>query len=77
MGIEHSKLDSLQKTYRAAVEDWIYSIRKEESPASEAHSMNEIDQWEKAHFEEDQMRNKVLAAKAKHEDALREKFFGF
>jgi len=32
---------------------------------------------EKAHFEEDEMRNTVKAAKEKYEDALRAKFFGF
>jgi hypothetical protein len=37
----------------------------------------EIDRWEAAHLDEDQMRNSVKAAKAKYEDALRAKFFGF
>jgi hypothetical protein len=37
----------------------------------------DVDQWEHAHFEEDDMRNKVKAAKEEYEDALRAKFFGF
>jgi len=37
----------------------------------------EVDQWEQAHFREDEIRNKVKAAKRQYEDALREKFFGF
>jgi hypothetical protein len=37
----------------------------------------EVDEWEKAHFDEDEMRTTVKAAKAAYEDALREKFFGF
>jgi hypothetical protein len=77
MNSEHSELDSLQAVYKATVEDWVTSIRKEEALASADHSVTEIDQWEQAHFEEDEMRNKVLAAKAKYEDALRTKFFGF
>jgi hypothetical protein len=37
----------------------------------------DVDAWEAAHFEEDDRRSKVKDAKAKYEDALREKFFGF
>ena len=57
---------------------WIASIRKEEALASVAdHSVTEIDQWEQAHFDEEEMRTTVKAAKEKYEDALRTKFFGF
>lgn len=77
MSGEDPELDSLRAAYKAAVEAWIATIRKEESLASANHSMTEIDQWEKAHLEEDQMRDSVKAAKAKYEDALRAKFFGF
>jgi hypothetical protein len=74
---EHPELDNLQATYKAAVEGWISSIRNAEGLASQDHSLVEIDQWEQAHFDEDEMRNKVLAAKVKYEEALRTKFFGF
>ena len=74
---EHLELDQLQSAYKAAVEAWIAAIRNEESLASANHSMIQIDQWEKAHLDEDQMRNSVKAAKASYEDALRAKFFGF
>ena len=77
MSSEHPELDDLQIAYKAAVESWIASIRNEEALASANHSVAEIDQWEKAHFDEDEMRNTVKAAKAKYEDALRAKFFGF
>jgi hypothetical protein len=77
MSTEHPELDELQTSYKAAVEAWISSIRNEEALASANHSMTEIDQWEKAHLDEDEMRNTVKAAKAKYEDALRAKFFGF
>lgn len=77
MGTELPELDQLQTAYRAAVEAWISAIRNEEALASANHSMIEIDQWEKAHLDEDEMRNRVLAAKAQYEDALRTKFFGF
>jgi hypothetical protein len=77
MNDQYPELDSLQSKYKAAVEEWISAIRREESLASVNHSLTEIDQWEKAHFEEDEVRSRVKAAKAEYEDALRTKFFGF
>jgi hypothetical protein len=59
------------------VEEWIAAIRKEEALASVNHSVAEVDQWEAAHFAEDELRSQVKDAKEKYEDALREKFFGF
>jgi hypothetical protein len=67
----------LQANYKNAVEAWIAAIRNEEALASVNHSLAEIDQWEKAHFDEYEMRSKVKAAKVEYEKALREKFFGF
>ena len=77
MSEEHPELDELQNNYKAAVEAWIAAIRKEEALASVNHSVAEVDEWEQAHFEEDELRNRVKESKAKYEDALREKFFGF
>jgi dsRNA-specific ribonuclease len=77
MSGEYPELDEMQAVYKNAVEAWIGAIRKEEALASVNHSVAEIDQWEQAHFEEDELRNTVKEAKAKYEDALREKFFGF
>ncbi|SDS55156.1 hypothetical protein [Bradyrhizobium canariense] len=77
MSEENSNLDDLQARYRSAVENWISAIRKEESLASVNHSVSEIDQWEKAGFDEDEMRKIAKEAKTKYEDALRAKFFGF
>jgi len=77
MSSEHPDLDVLQANYKAAVDSWIATIRKEEALASVNHSLAEVDKWEQAHFEEDEMRSAVKEAKAKYEDALREKFFGF
>jgi hypothetical protein len=77
MSGEHPELDELQSAYKSAVDIWISSIRKEEALASVNHSVADLDQWEKAHFEEEEMRNAVKTAKEKYEDALRAKFFGF
>jgi hypothetical protein len=76
-GSEHPELDDLQATYRAALESWISSIKNEEALASMNHTMIEIDAWEKAHFDEEEVRASVKTAKEKYEDALRAKFFDF
>ena len=49
-------LDALQAAYKQAVETWIGAIREEEALASVAHDIAEIDQWEAAHFREDEIR---------------------
>jgi hypothetical protein len=72
-----AQLDTLQKAYIAAVEQWIGAIKQEEALASVNHTVTEIDKWEGAHFKEDEIRNRVKAAKKSYEDALREKFYGF
>jgi GTP1/Obg family GTP-binding protein len=74
---DHPELDELQAIYRNAVDAWIAAIRKEEALASVNHTVAEVDTWEQAHLDEDEMRSHVKAAKAAYEDALREKFFGF
>jgi hypothetical protein len=70
-------LDQMQNAYKVAVEEWIAAIKKEEALASVNHSIAEVDKWEQAHFEDDEIRSKVKAAKRRYEDALREKFYGF
>jgi hypothetical protein len=77
MDSDNPELDQMQATYKAAVEEWIAAIKHEETLASVNHTIAEVDQWEAAHFAEDDIRSKVKAAKKKYEDALREKFFGF
>ena len=77
MAGEHPELDELQATYKAAVEAWIAAIRKEEALVTVNHSVAEVDKWEQAHFQESDLRDKVLAAKKAYEDALRKKFFNF
>jgi len=77
MDEEHPELDDLQASYKVAVENWISAIRKEEALASVNHSVAEIDRWENASFDEDELRKVAKGEKAKYEDALRRKFFGF
>jgi len=77
MSGEHAELDELQVAYKNLVEVWIAAIRKEEALASVNHDVADVDKWEQAHFEEDELRSAVKDWKSKYEDALREKFFGF
>jgi hypothetical protein len=74
---EHAELDRLQAAYKAANEEWIIKIRAEEALASVDHTLAQVDEWEQAHFRQKDAQEKVEAAKAEYEDALREKFFGF
>ena len=77
MSTDTLELDQMQAAYKTAVDEWIGAIKEEEALASVNHTVAEVDQWEAAHFKEDDMRRKVKAAKKRYEDALREKFFGF
>ncbi len=77
MPVEIAELDKLQSDYKAAVEEWIAAIRKEEALASVNHTVAQIDQWENAASDEDEARDKAKDAKKAYEDALREKFFNF
>jgi hypothetical protein len=73
---ESKDLDELQSAYHATVEKWISAIRQEEALALVNHSVAQVDQWEQAHFQEEELRNKAKAAKKKYEAALRFKLFG-
>lgn len=78
MAIENAQLNKMQGEYKAAVEDWIAAIRKEEVLASAAvHSETAIDLWEGACFAEEEARTKAKDAKKIYEDALRQEFFNF
>jgi hypothetical protein len=77
MAVEISDLDQLQSAYKAAVDNWISTIREEEALASCEHSETEIDAWEAASFLEEDARKKAKQTKKDYEDALRKKFFNF
>ena len=78
MSSEHPELDDLQAAYKSAVDNWISAIRREEALAAAAdHSVAQLDQWEKAHFDEEDARTIAKTAKANYEAGLRAEFFGF
>lgn len=71
------ELDELQAAYKAAVDNWVATIRAEEALASGNHDVAELDQWEAAHFREHKLHREVIYRKRLYEDALRREFFGF
>jgi hypothetical protein len=73
----YPELDQLQAAYKAAVDEWVTAIRAEEALASGNHSIAQLDQWEAAGFREEDLRDKVKAAKAAYENGLRMRFFDF
>ena len=77
MNDDTAELDQMRSEYKTAVEEWIDAIKQEEALASVDHSIAEVDRWEQAHFREEDIRNKVKAAKKRYEDALRLKFYAF
>jgi hypothetical protein len=77
MSTEYPELDRMQRAYKAAVEEWLAAIRKEEALASANHTLAQVDRWEQGHFDEEKARDKAKAAKANYEAALRQKLFNF
>ena len=77
MAEDFPELDRMQKNYKAAVDAWVTAIRHEEILASVNHTVAQIDQWENAAMQEDELRDKAKTAKKEYEEDLREKFFNF
>lgn len=74
---EHAKLSTMLRVYKAAVEEWITAVREEEFLACGDPTLTELDDWEQAHFNEEEARNKAKKAKKDYEDAVRQSLFGF
>ena len=55
----HPELDALQNAYKAALETWIAAIRAEEALVCVNHDVADVDNWEQAHFEEEDARDKA------------------
>jgi hypothetical protein len=67
----------MQSGYKTAVNQWIEAIRAEEALAFAQPTVREEDIWEKAHFKEDEARNKAKQAKKAYEGAIRQNLFQF
>lgn len=71
MPVDTSQLNLLQQAYKAAVDEWIDTIREEEALATSDHSVRAWDRWERAGFREQQAQGKAKAAKEAYVDGLR------
>jgi hypothetical protein len=75
--MEHEELLTMQKAYKAAVDEWVNAIRAEEELASVNPTLAQVDKWEAAHYKEGEARNRAKQAKKDYEDAIRERLFKF
>jgi len=75
--VDVAALDRLRDAYKAAVEEWITAIRREENLATSDHTVPAVDVWEHAGFDEEEARDKAKDARQAYEDALRKVDFGF
>jgi hypothetical protein len=64
-------LDQLRIDYKNAVDKWVDTIRAEESLATSDHSMIAMEQWDAAHFWEQDAHTKVTEAREAYKDGLR------
>jgi hypothetical protein len=74
---EQAELSIMLRVYRGAVEEWITAIREEEFLACGDPTVAQLDDWEGAHFKEEEARNNAKKAKKHYEDAIRQSLFGF
>ena len=64
-------LDQLRLADKKAVDDRVASIRAEEALATPNHSMTAMENWDAAHFEEQDAHTKATEARDAYRGALR------
>ena len=74
---EEQELTHLRNVYKTAVEDWVAVIREEEDLATPDHSMIAVEEWDKAHFKEQDARDIAKKARQDYQDALRRVLYQF
>ena len=72
-----AELLTMQKAYKAAMDEWVAALRAEEELALVDPTVAQVDEWEGAHFKEDEARNRAKQAKKNYEDAIRQRLFKF
>lgn len=75
-----SDSESVSRTlqrYSIAMERWIQAIRAEEDLALSHPSVADVDEWEHAHFAEEEARHAVNQARSAYTDSVRREQFGF
>jgi hypothetical protein len=74
---EQAELLKMQKAYKVAMDEWGAALRAEEELALVDPTVAQVDEWEGAHFWEDEARNRAKQAKKNYEDAIRQRLFKF
>jgi hypothetical protein len=69
-------MDQLRLAYKKATDEWVNSIRAEESLATPDHSMVAWERWDTAHFAEQDASAKATQAREAYKDALRAANYG-
>jgi hypothetical protein len=72
-----ANLDGLRLAYKAAVDEWVDSIRSEESLATPGHSMVAMERWDDAHNREHDAHTNATKAREAYKDALRQANYQF
>lgn len=74
--ISNADMDQLRSAYKKATDEWVNSIRAEESLATPDHSMVAWERWDTAHFTEQDASAKATEAREAYKDALRAVNYG-
>jgi hypothetical protein len=74
--MSNSDLDQLRVSYKAAVDEWVDTIRAEEALATPDHSMIAMEHWDAAHFKEHDAHTRAREAREAYKDALRTVNYG-
>ncbi len=69
--------DTLLKSYKDAVNNWVDAIRSEESLATEDHTMVAMEKWDAAGFTVHDTELAAKKARDRYKNALRKKNYGF
>jgi hypothetical protein len=69
-------LDHLRLAYKKATDEWVDAIRAEEALATPDHSMIAMEQWDDAHFREEDAHSKASKARDAYKDGLRNVNYG-
>ncbi|MGA7925972.1 MAG: hypothetical protein WCA20_08245 [Candidatus Sulfotelmatobacter sp.] len=68
--------DQLRLAYKKATDEWVATIRAEEALATSDHSMIAMEEWDAAHFQEEDAHSKATEAREAYKDALRTVNYG-
>ncbi len=74
--MENPDLDSLQRSYKEAVDQWVAAIRAEEALANADHSETEMEKWDRADFTVQDAEKQAQEARNNYKEALRKIHYG-